>query len=334
MKHLLVARLIAAGTVAGLALTGCSAGDEGSMTIDQGVYTSNLPLDLPMMVAKDRGLFADRGLTVNTSTINSGTDMVTAIISGSVDVGNPATPPAVRVFTEQGADLGGLAGGSALDFRIVVPGGAPIPPEGASMQERVATLKGKTVMVIGSGTLTDWWLRDVLQRSDMTDDNLTIIPASNVPSQIASLTSGDVDAIVAYGTVPALLGEEGPDYQVLLGIPEGHTGDIYDPYLQTFIATSKRWQDSNPDALDAYCGAVAEAVDWLEDEANHDEAVQAMADWTQLDRADAEKLLQITEYRMHLDEPTWTALGTTVGQPDEMNIDDQVNSSCNSQFSE
>lgn len=334
MKNSLAMRLLAACTVTGLALAGCSAGDEGSMTIEQGVYTSNLPLDLPMMVAKDRGLFADRGLTVNTTTIESGTDMVTAIISGSVNVGNPATPPAVRVFTEQGADLGGLAGGTALDFRIVVPPGAPVPPQGASMEERAAALKGKTVMVVGSGTLTDWWLRDVLQRSNITDKDLTIIPASNVPSQIAALTSGDVDAIVAFGTVPALLGEEGRDYQVLLGIPEGHTGDTYKPYLQTFIAASNRWQDSNPEAIEAYCGAVSEAVDWLEDDANHDEAVQAMSDWTKLDRADAEKLLQTTEYRMHLDETSWTALGTTVGHPDEMNVDDQVNSSCNSQFTE
>lgn len=334
MKKALAARLIAAGTVAGLALTGCAAGDEGSMTIEQGVYTSNLPLDLPMIVAKDRGMFSDRGLTVNTTTIESGTDMVTAIISGSVNVGNPATPPAVRVFTEKGADLGGMAGGTALDFRIVTPPGVALPAENASMQERAEMLKGKTVMVIGSGTLTDWWLRDVLQRSNMTDDDLTIIPATNVPSQIASLKSGDVDAIVAFGTVPALLGEEGTDYQVLLGIPEGHTGDTYEPYLQTFIAASTRWQDSNSEAIDAYCEAVAEAVDWLEDDANHDEAVQAMADWTQLDLPDAEKLLQTTQYRMHLDETSWTALGITVGHPDEMNVDEQVNASCNSKFSE
>lgn len=332
-RRVISAALLVPALVLPLAACGGGSADaDATPVVNQGVYTSKLPLDLPVIVAQDRGYFDDEGITVETTDIQTGTDMVTAIISGSIDVGNPATPPAITVLTQQGADVGALAGGPALDFRVLVPADADVPS--GSMADRLSVLKGTTVSVIGSGTLTDWWFRDALEQAGLSDKDVQIVAANNVPSQIAAFQEGKVDAMVAFGTVPGLLGTEGTDYQVLLGIPEGDTGDTYDGYLQTFTAASHKWQDGHEDAVGKYCAAVAKAVDWLEDDANHDEAVQAMADWTQLDEAKAEALLESTDYEMKLTPKSWAAQGDTVGEASSLDFDKDVNGTCNDQFSE
>ena len=332
------ARIVAviASVAAVAALTGCGGSDTSSGSdsnvVRQGIYTSRLPLDLPVIVAEDQGFFKKHGVTVETTDIQTGTDMVTAIISNSIDVGNPASPPAIKVMTEQKADIGALAGGSVLDFRILVPTKSQLPPETADLKTRVETLKGKTVMVIGTGTLTDWWFRDVLKQAGMDPKSLTIIAANNAPGQIAAFQAGKVDAIVAFGTVPGLLGTAGTDYNVLLGIPEGQTGDLYTNTLQVFMAATHTWQKKNPDTVKDYCGAIADAVAWLTDKANRAAAVDAMAKWTKLDSDKAEVLLDATTYRMRLDDASWKAQGATVGDSGSLNFANDVNPACNDLF--
>ncbi|MFD5655861.1 ABC transporter substrate-binding protein [Streptomyces hirsutus] len=333
----------AAGAAAALCLmlTACSGSADatgatgaGEPVVRQGVYTSHLPLDLPVIIAKDQGLFKKHGVSVELTDIQTGTDMVTAIISKSIDVGNPATPPGLVVFTQQGADLGALAGGTKLDFRVLVPTKTSVPGSGASMADRLATLKGKTVMVIGTGTLTDWWFRDAVKSAGLGPKDINIIAATNVSGQIAAFKAGKADAVVAFGTLPGLIGEEGKDYEVLMGIPEGHTGSRYDSYLQTFVAATHAWQKKNGKTVDKYCAALAEATSWLSEKSNHAAAVDAMAQWTKLPKDKAEDLLETTVYKMKLDPENWREQGDTIGESKAMDFTRDVNDGCSSQFAQ
>jgi len=149
--------------------------------------------DLPVYLAKEKGMFSDRNVEVELIEMNSGNDMFNALLAGQVDIIPSMStvpvlhlelqnPGAVGVFA-----IGYLRKGRAIDS-IIVRQDAPI--------ESLADLAGKKVGLFPGTTATNL-LGALLEREGIDASSVTFIPLPP-PAQVGSLASGAIDALFSY----------------------------------------------------------------------------------------------------------------------------------------
>ncbi|AWB88222.1 ABC transporter substrate-binding protein [Salinibacterium hongtaonis] len=268
MKKSLAAVAFAAVTV--LALSGCT--DTGADTATEpsgsGELTKIRVASLPiaetgaLWAAIDEGIFEDHGLDVEVVPAQGGAQAIPALLSGDIQfaVGQPFGP-----FRADLQDLG----------VVVVSNYASSLPEGKDVNAVVALadsgitrpsdLEGKTVSVNSLGAAGDLTIMKAVQ--DDGGDPATIeFVEVGFPEAQAQLDAGNIDAAwVPDPFMSKIVAEGGAlvvhPYQVTIpGLP-----------LLVNIATQKL-MDSDPELVEAYSAAMAEALDWAD--ANQ-EAVRA-----------------------------------------------------------
>jgi ABC-type nitrate/sulfonate/bicarbonate transport system substrate-binding protein len=172
---------------------------------DARVRVAYLPVmaSLPVFIAEDQHLFPNHGLQVQTISFSSSNDMVSALVSGQVDV-LPAVslvplihleiqhPGKVRVFSHSRMRR------ENSTYRIVVKSGSAL----ASLQD----LQGRKLGVF-PGTSATRLVSAFLKRKSVDPEKITFVqlPPS---AQVSGLESGAVDALFAYEPV-ALVSEPG-----------------------------------------------------------------------------------------------------------------------------
>ena len=151
----------------------------------------------PVLLAKDKGYFAEYGLDVDLQPLPGGSDMVVLTANGNFDIGIGGAGPAYFNASAQGVNL-----------KIIGPlhseKAPPATPLMVSKKRydsgeltRVSDLRGKKVSVNARGA-TEYWL-DAAMRTDgltIADVNLQTLAFKDVP---AALDSGALDG--------AMLGE-------------------------------------------------------------------------------------------------------------------------------
>ncbi|MCM3887522.1 ABC transporter substrate-binding protein [Frankia sp. R82] len=167
--------LVTAGALA-LAMVGCSSsGSDGSSVNSTSTSSSQASGTLrlgyfpnlthaPALYGVEKGIFAKdlgSGVTLKTSTFNSGTQEAEAILSGAIDAGYIGPNPAVNSFIKSNGDAiriisGATSGGASLVVR----------PEITS----VADLKGKTIATPGLANTQDVALRYFLKKNGLKTD--------------------------------------------------------------------------------------------------------------------------------------------------------------------
>jgi NitT/TauT family transport system substrate-binding protein len=165
--------LLTAGALA-LAVVGCSSsGSDGGSSVSStpGQVSGTLRLGYypnlthaPALYGVEKGIFAKdlgSGVTLKTSTFNSGTQEAEAILSGAIDAGYIGPNPAVNSFIKSNGEAiriisGTASGGAALVVR----------PDITS----VAQLKGKTLATPGLANTQDVALRYYLQKNGLKTD--------------------------------------------------------------------------------------------------------------------------------------------------------------------
>jgi ABC-type nitrate/sulfonate/bicarbonate transport system substrate-binding protein len=176
-------------------LAGVLAGLRLAARRDGRVRVAYLPVmaSLPVFVAQDQRFFANHGLRAQTVLFSSSNDMVTALVSGQIDV-VPAValvplihleiqhPGKVRVISHSRMRR------ENSTYRIVV--------KGASALSSLRDLEGRKVGVF-PGTSATRLVSAFLKRKSVDPEKITFVqlPPS---SQVASLESGAVDALFAY----------------------------------------------------------------------------------------------------------------------------------------
>ena len=149
-----------------------------------GVAFSFVPLDIGIR----KGLFAQNGLEIESTTFAGDARMQQAMAADSIDIALGSGP--AMAFIVKGAPIKGIAAmaGAPLLLSLIVR------PDGP---KTLAELKGKTVSVSTAGSLTYWLVSETSRLQGWGPNGINIAPLGAPQAQYVALERGDTDAMVA-----------------------------------------------------------------------------------------------------------------------------------------
>ena len=144
---------------------------------------------LPIWVAKEARLFEKHGLDLNLVYISGGPRSIMSLIGGSVQFVNHSGMPALEAY-QRGADTAMIASPmNQLEHSLVV-------------QKNIASveqLRGKTLGMSTSGSLTDILLREGLRLNGISDKDVTIMPVGDLGARLSGLQTGRIHGAIIAG---------------------------------------------------------------------------------------------------------------------------------------
>jgi NitT/TauT family transport system substrate-binding protein len=245
-------------------------------------YTG-LNLSWLTQVADAKGFFQKNGITIEFVPTTSGAQALAALLSDSVDT-SVCDPTICLPAVEKGEELQAFVGQVGSLVTLVVRKDAEMPNLNKPFPENFRDLQGKTVGVAGIGGLTYYLLLSLMQAAGMPDGSIQWTPSGGPPESIAALTSGRIDAWVAYGPGRTMLLESG-DAKVLLDLD--NPGTNFDQFPEIKALTSapqgaiwakKSWIEQHPRLVEQYRLAIMQADVWMHDPKNLDEFVTLFKD--------------------------------------------------------
>lgn len=239
--------------------------------------------NLPIVIAAQKGIFEAHGLD---ATVNSSTDVAAdhAALGKQIDFAGsnasiylPSQAQGLDNVIVTNLGSGDLEGSVALTI--------------AAKEEITdfATLKGKTIglPLLRGGNFTA--ISYVLGNAGLEPDDYRLVEIPYA-QQLDNLESGNVDA--AMTALPFLVQLQDAGYWVSdssLDVVAANeiSGGVTKEVSNAFLVANREWALANPDTVDAYAAAIAEAIEWLHD--NEAEARDLLAEWTGMEKEVAEK---------------------------------------------
>lgn len=238
-------RMLAVVT-AGLMLAACggaaSGGGSSGAKPEKSSITLGLPLPAetlaPVYLAKDKGYFKQQGLDVKLVTFQGGSDLMKAVLGGSVDVA-VAAPAEVIEAAIQGQPVKAFYGGFDMpDFYVV----------GTPGLGSVQATKGKSWGVSRFGSSSDLVAHYVLKREGIPASDVSITQTGAASSTLAALQAGRVQATVS--GLSTTLGQEDHGYKRILALSSlvptypFHTAYAKQEFLSANPRTAKAFLDA------------------------------------------------------------------------------------------
>lgn len=152
---------------------------------------------LPVFVAQELGLWAERGLNVNVETLGSGADIAAGLESGQAEFGavnggtGVAPQRASGLLTKLVAPYNNDATNAKYVNWIGIIGRAD-----RDVTEDPASIVGKKVGVTGGGTPRAY-LREWLATNGLDEEQLEVV-TMGAPDMLTAITNGDVDVVVPW----------------------------------------------------------------------------------------------------------------------------------------
>ncbi len=192
-------------------------------------YVSRSILDMPFVIARDRGFFREEGLEAELIFTNA-IQSVQAVIAGSVDFGT-ATGSGISAAVN-GADVRvvfGLTDKPSFDMVAL--------PSITSIQQ----LRGKKVGISAPGSLTEILARQILIANKIPADQVTLLPLGTSNVTYLALKAGTIDATLVQIPQNFLAADEG-FHKLAAG------ADVYRA-LQGGLTTSKATINERPELV-------------------------------------------------------------------------------------
>ncbi|WP_340536918.1 ABC transporter substrate-binding protein [Nocardioides sp. GXZ039] len=243
--------------LAGASMASCSESDaksSGGDTPTVKVVLGPASATLPVYRALDQDYFTDAGINVEVTTLQSGPDIINAVMGGSGDIGFTGTEAAL-IAVGKGLPLRVVAGASLTD-QTEEASTVGVMVAGDSSISSFADLAGKTVAVNALGVGMEPAIRASVDAAggDGEAVNTTVVP---IPNMIAALEAKRVDAIAVLEPF------------LTLGAQSG-LKTIGDPLLATqpdasqtlYVATSE-YAEQNAKALESFKEALGRATEDL-----------------------------------------------------------------------
>ncbi|HEV2781071.1 MAG TPA: ABC transporter substrate-binding protein [Actinophytocola sp.] len=257
---------VAAFAVLALAMAGCGgdsdAGGASGTTTIKVVSAPNVFL-AALYVARDDGLFAKEGLTVEIVQVESGNDSIAGLASGDAQFADVGFEDLVEM-REQGDDsivivhdiLDRVTLTLVMRKEIAASKGVT---EQSPLADRLRALRGLKIGITSPGAPTDTYMRYYLRSVGLNPDrDVEIIPVGGASSLLAALKNGQIDAYHLSPPTPYVAAEQGFG-TVLIDGPKGGVPDL-DNFAYTAWATPRQWADANPDKVSAFSRALNAAT--------------------------------------------------------------------------
>jgi len=215
-------------------------------------------------IAKDRGLFAKHGLTVESIYIPGGSTNVQVLVSGNLDLSQLSGAPGVAANLE-GADIVYFAGLlDKLNYQLIA----------RSEIKSIEQLKGKKFAVSRYGSSADFGMRAMLKRVGIDPvKEATILQIGDEPARIAAITSGSVDGTV----VNAPFSSEAERLKLSV-LADSVKMNI--PFFNTGLLGSRRFLDKQDARVMNFLRAYLESIKILKTE--RDYSVKALGQFTRV----------------------------------------------------
>jgi ABC-type nitrate/sulfonate/bicarbonate transport system substrate-binding protein len=234
--------MAAFAAVAAVATPSASRAQNNKLVVGMPTTPPNV-VHMPVLVAKDLGLYKKYGVDVSTVALEDGVKVYRAMLAGDLDVGMP--PGAVTII--------GRSNGAPVKAIV-----ANLPKFEASMVvdaniRTMADLKGKRIGIQQPGGFADILSRNVLRAAkiDPKDVNFVTIATEDVPALVA----GQVDTAILHVEQEMLAKEKVPTLHAIARMWELQPKTLY----QVMAVTEKTIKEK-PAALQAFVTANIEAT--------------------------------------------------------------------------
>jgi NitT/TauT family transport system substrate-binding protein len=233
--------LIASALVGGVA----HASDRVRVGKSQGTAWTFLPLDIGI----EHGFFAKQGIEVETADLAGDARLQQAFAADSITLGLGSGPG--MAFAVKGSPVIAVAAfaGPPRNISAIVLHNSGI--------QKVADLKGKTIAVSTTGSLSDWLAKQMAIQEGWGQDGIRAAPLGAIPTSIAALKTRQVDAVVL-ATEAGLRLEEEKEGQVLA------TLDRYAPdFITHVVFAQKSVVANNPGLVTRFLRGFFDAVAFM-----------------------------------------------------------------------
>jgi ABC-type nitrate/sulfonate/bicarbonate transport system substrate-binding protein len=232
--------------------------------ISDGQVSKTAP-NWPNFVAAEKGFFRRAGVEPEITYVGNVANTVQQLVAGSYDVASSTFDTAIRAIANGGNAV--MIGGLVTKY--------PYSIMSAKDVTTAADIKGKRIMLpFAKDLLTVVWNRWLTEKG-IDPKDVEQVYAGATPNRYASLVGGAVQASLL--TQPFDFRAAADGYRKLLDI-----GAYGKEYGFLTILARPQWLRDNAEAARAYLRAMSEAVDWLYDRRNRDEAIAILARNTNL----------------------------------------------------
>jgi NitT/TauT family transport system substrate-binding protein len=235
--------LILAALVAGaLALPGASYAEEMKLTVGMPTTPPNV-VHMPVLVAKDLGIFKKNGLDVETVALEGGVKVFRAMLAGNLDIAqSPGTVTSVAI--SKGSKVKAILGTLyKFEASMVVHDNI----------KTMADLKGKRIGIQQPGGFADILSKNVLRHAHISPKDVNFV----------TIASEDVPALVADQVDTAILHVE-QEMQAKSKVPSLHAiarmWELAPKQMYTYYAVKEDTIKNKPAALQAFVKSVIEAT--------------------------------------------------------------------------
>ena len=217
----------------------------------------------PSFVGQQKGFFERNGITVTLQPTPNSVAQMTGLAEGKFDIAITAFDNIVAYVEGQGeAPIGAQPDffafmGSDSGFLSLV-----VAPEA----KRFADLKGKTLSVDARTTGYAFVLYDVLRRNGLAGDDYKIEKVGGMAQRWEALREGKQAGTLLSVPFNILASEQ--HFNQL-----AQATKVIGPYQGNVAATRRSWARENKTKVIAFIRGYAQAIDWLYDKANRDEAI-------------------------------------------------------------
>jgi len=223
-----------------------------------GMNSPTYSTQMVTFVAKDKGFFAEEGIT-DVEVITSD-DYVAGMLGGSIDITQGDTDTLLAAAAKSPEPIVLIANYRYKEFQMLAVG---------KEIEEAADLKGKTVTGGDRGGRNEAVVKELLTELGVDPKDVKFVPlGGGSDDRLQALLAGKVDATNLFPRHTNPLQEGGGKFlaQELKDVP------------QESVATTAKFLEENRPLVDAYLRATLKARQFIADEANWPEVLQIMKD--------------------------------------------------------
>lgn len=220
----------------------------------------------PIWVAQQKGLFEKNGIEVKITPTPSSVFQLTNLIDGKFDIAMTAIDNLIAYregqgeAPKQGPDLFAFMGGDNGFLRLVTV------PEIKNYRQ----LRGKTLSVDALTTGYAFVLFEILERNKLRmGKDYKVVTAGGVLQRFQALMEKKHSGTLLLSPFEVQAEEKG--FHRL-----ANATDVLGRYQGLVGGARKSWADKNSDAVVGYIRAYSDAVDWLYNPSNRDEAISIL----------------------------------------------------------
>jgi NitT/TauT family transport system substrate-binding protein len=196
-----------------------------------------------------QGIVQKHGLDAKLSNFDSATKIHQALATGDIDIALASGPD--MAFIAKGSPARSIAAmaGRPDSMGLVVGADSPI--------RAVDELRGKSISVTSTGSLTNWLAHELSKQQGWGADGINVLALGAQSSQVAALKTHQTDGMVMDLTSAHRLEDSG-DVRILV-----HFGTIVPSFHTHVIHATNKLLASNPDAARRFLAAWFETIAFM-----------------------------------------------------------------------